>query len=149
MSSARHTPADEPFFLARTLVATMRDGDIVPLHTHPWGQLIYVSAGVLTVETPAGTWVAPPQWAVWASRGAAHGFRASGVAMLCTVYLRAGLRGLPRESGVVPVSPLLREVIARAVQIGSRARHCVPWLTTWPRRPRPGLATRRWRGGSA
>jgi AraC-like DNA-binding protein/quercetin dioxygenase-like cupin family protein len=118
MSRVRHTPADEPYFVARTLVATLRDGDTVPPHTHAWGQLIYVSSGVLTVQTAAGTWVAPPQWAVWAPRDMPHGFRASGAAALRTVYLRPGLRGLPRQGGIVAVSPLLREVIGDAVRIG-------------------------------
>jgi AraC-like DNA-binding protein len=118
MSPPRHTPADEPFFLARSLAATMRDGDVVTPHTHPWGQLIHVTSGVVTVETATGTWVAPPQWAVWAPAGVTHGFRASGVTSLQTVYLRPTLRGLPRDSGVVPVSPLLRELVVRAVHIG-------------------------------
>jgi AraC-like DNA-binding protein len=118
MSMVRHTPADERFFLARSLAASMRDGDAVTAHSHRWGQLIYVASGVVTVTTAEGTWVAPPHWAVWAAPNVAHGFRASGATALQTVYVRPTLRALPQVSGVVAVSPLLREVITAVVAVG-------------------------------
>lgn len=118
MSRIRHTPADEPYFLIRTLAAELRDGDAYDPHAHPWGQLIYVASGVVTVRTEHGTWVAPPSWAVWAPRGVAHALQAAGATALRTLYLRPTLRGQPRASGVVAVSPLLRELILRAVALG-------------------------------
>jgi hypothetical protein len=118
MSQTRHTPADEPHFLVRTLAAEFPDGRALAPHEHPWGQLIYSVSGVMTVWTEQGSWVAPPHWAVWAPAGIAHAMRFTGAASLRTLYLRPGLGGLASDSAVITVSPLLRELILRAVEIG-------------------------------
>jgi AraC-like DNA-binding protein len=141
MSRKRHTPADETHFLVRTLAAEFADGRELAPHAHSWGQLIYVASGVASVWTSQGSWVAPPHWAVWAPAGVAHGMRFTGTASMRTLYLRPGLvqpdlaqtslaeagvvqsglariAGLGPNSAVVPVSPLLRELILRAVEIG-------------------------------
>ena len=118
MSRRRHTPADERDFLVRTLASEFGDGQSLAAHAHPCGQLVYAVAGVLSVWTEQGSWVAPPHWAVWAPAGVAHAMRFTGTASLRTLYVRPGLAGQPERSGVVPVSPLLRELILRAVEIG-------------------------------
>lgn len=118
MSRKRHTPADEPFFLIRALAADHADGAALASHTHAWGQLIFAAAGLMTVTTGNGAWVTPPHWAVWAPAGVAHAIRFTGAASLRTLYLRPGRWELPRASTVVAVSPLLRELIVRAVDLG-------------------------------
>jgi AraC-like DNA-binding protein len=118
MSRRRHTPADERHFLVRTLASEFADGQSLAAHAHPWGQLVYAVAGVLSVWTEQGSWVAPPHWAVWAPAGVAHAMRFTGAASLRTLYLRPGLAGLPDRSAVITVSPLLRELVLRAVDIG-------------------------------
>ena len=117
MSRIRHTTADEPHFLVRALAAEYRDGVALAPHVHAWGQLIYSITGVMTVWTEQGTWVAPPQWAVWAPAGVAHAIRFTGAASLRTLYLRPGLARLGETSAVVPVTPLLRELVLRAVAL--------------------------------
>ena len=117
MSRIRHTTADEPHFLVRALAAEYRDGVALAPHAHAWGQLIYSITGVMTVWTEHGTWVAPPQWAVWAPAGVAHAIRFTGAASLRTLYLRPGLARLGETSAVVPVTPLLRELVLRAVAL--------------------------------
>ena len=89
MSRIRHTTADEPHFLVRALAAEYRDGVALAPHAHAWGQLIYSITGVMTVWTEQGTWVAPPQWAVWAPAGVAHAIRFTGAASLRTLYWMA------------------------------------------------------------
>jgi len=118
MSRKRHTPKDEPHFLIRTADATFADGGTLPAHAHPWGQLIYASTGVLTVWTAQGSWVAPPHWAVWAPAGIAHALRCTGVTRLRTLYLREGLAASLQRSVVIGVSPLLRALVDRAVDLG-------------------------------
>ena len=119
MSQIRHTAADEPYFLIRTLAARYASGRSTPRHVHPWGQLIYCTAGVMTVWTEAGSWVAPPQWAIWAPAGVAHELRFSGDSALRTLYLRADLAaGLPTTCVAMTVSPLLREMVVRAMELG-------------------------------
>jgi AraC-like DNA-binding protein len=118
MSRTRHAPADEPYFLMRTLAAEFSDGHALAPHAHPWGQLIYAASGLITVWTEQGSWVVPPHWAVWAPAGVSHGLRFTGAASLRTLYLRPDLASPAPASAVVEVSPLLRELILRAVQIG-------------------------------
>jgi AraC-like DNA-binding protein len=119
MSPIRRTATDEPFMLIRTLGARMPAHSDTGRHGHAWGQLIYCSAGVMTVWTESGSWVAPPRWAIWAPAGVEHGIRFAGKAELRTLYLRADLAGgLPAACAVLTVSPLLRELILRAVDIG-------------------------------
>ena len=118
MSRKRHTPSDEPHFLVRTADATFADGGRLEAHAHPWGQLIYATSGVLTVWTAQGSWVAPPQWAVWAPAEVAHALRFTGVTRLRTLYVREGLAPALKRSVVIDVSPLLRELIERAVDLG-------------------------------
>ncbi|RAI33021.1 hypothetical protein CH340_13610 [Rhodoplanes serenus] len=43
-----------------------------PWHAHPWGQLTYAIKGVLMVRTLHGTFLTPPQWAVWIPPGIEH-----------------------------------------------------------------------------
>ncbi len=105
--------------LVRTLGARMGPRDDTGRHAHDWGQLIYCEAGVMTVWTESGSWVAPPRWAIWAPAGVEHQIRFAGPAKLRTLYLRGDLAsGLPPSCAVFAVSPLLRELIVRAVTIG-------------------------------
>lgn len=119
MSRIRRTAGDEPFFVVRTLASEAADGHATGRHTHAWGQLVYCASGVMTVWTEDGAWVAPPHWAVWVPHGVLHEIRFVGRCALRTLYLRADLaEGLPGRCGVIGVSPLLRECLLRAVEIG-------------------------------
>jgi len=111
--------ADEPFMLVRSAASNHRDGDEIGRHLHDWHQLVYASAGVLTVWTERGSWIVPPHWAVWVPARVAHSIRFAGESALRTLYLRPGwTEGLPADCTAVTVSPLLRELILRAVAIG-------------------------------
>jgi AraC-like DNA-binding protein len=119
MSIKRHTAADEPFFAVRTMRTVMRDGHEIEPHAHDWHQLIYASSGIMTVSADKGLWVVPPQWAIWAPASVRHAIKFTGASSFATLYLRPGdWRDLPVESGVVAVSPLLRELILRACDVG-------------------------------
>ncbi len=115
----RHTPADEPFFVVRSLKTAPSAGHRIDAHAHDWHQLIYASAGIMTVSADKGLWVVPPQWAIWAPASVRHSIRFTGASSFATLYLRPGdWRDLPAESDVVAVSPLLRELILRACDLG-------------------------------
>jgi AraC-like DNA-binding protein len=118
MSQKRLTPEDEPYLAIRTATGAFADGAEINAHSHPWGQLIYATSGVQSVWTSEGSWVAPPGWAIWAPAGVRHSIRFTGAARLCTLYLDPALSGLPARSVVITVSPLLRELIVRAVTVG-------------------------------
>jgi AraC-like DNA-binding protein len=118
MSNIRRTAADEPFFLIRALAVQMMAAQVTGRHVHDWGQLIYCSAGVMTVWTEEGSWVAPPHWAVWVPAGVAHDIRFVGDCALRTLYLRPDVAAeLPVNCAVMTVSPLLRELVLRAVDL--------------------------------
>ena len=119
MSKTRLTRADEPYLLVRTVGAHVASASDTGRHAHHWGQFIYCASGVMTVWTQAGSWVAPPHWAVWVPPGVHHQIRFAGAAALRTLYLRDDVAaGLPSQCTVLTVSPLLRELVLRAVEIG-------------------------------
>ena len=111
--------ADEPFLLVRTLASNHPGGDAIPAHAHDWHQLIYASAGLLTVWTARGSWIVPPLWAVWVPAGIAHSIRFAGESALRTLYLRPDWAGsLAHGCRAVAIPPLLRELILEATRIG-------------------------------
>jgi len=118
MSRKRHSPADEPFFLVRSVGGDFADGNVSPAHAHRWSQLIYATSGIITVWTEHGSWVAPPHWAVWAPAGVAHALHFTGKTSVRTLYLRQDIAPQWSRSAVIGISPLLRELIVRAVDIG-------------------------------
>lgn len=103
--------------ILRALSLRYESGSRLPSHRHAWGQLVYASEGVMTVGTPQGTWVVPPQRAVWIPPETLHSVETSGTVAMRTLYLPAPrVRGLLRTCAVVPVSALLRELILHAVE---------------------------------
>ena len=105
--------------LVRTSTSDVRDGAVIATHTHDWHQLIYVRSGLMSVATAAGSWIAPPTWAVWVPAGVGHAIRFVGDSALRTVYLKTTWRtDFPGDCCALAVSPLLRELIVRATAIG-------------------------------
>ena len=105
----------------RPLGAMAKDfaaGYVIPADTHTRGQLIYAVAGVMSVRTAHGIWVVPPERAVWVPPGTLHSTRMSGDVAMRTLYVRQRecLR-LPARCCVINVTPLLRELILRAVEL--------------------------------
>ncbi|WP_198147576.1 AraC family transcriptional regulator [Sphingobium chungbukense] len=94
------------------------DGASTGWHAHPRAQLLHAIEGVMTVRSEAGTWVVPPSRALWLVAGMKHEVRMSGAVKIRTVFIDAtALDHLPKQSRVVSVSPLLRELIVAAVRI--------------------------------
>lgn len=117
MSRKRHTAEACPRLPSpvSTLTYDFEDGHVIPLHFHPEDQLVYASQGVMTIQTEQGTWVVPPQRAVWIPARIPHTIAMSGAVSMRTLYLKPRLvRSLPRTCCVVNVSPLLRELILHA-----------------------------------
>lgn len=87
-------------------------------HWHARSQLVYASAGIMTVETEQGLWVVPPQRAVWIPSGVRHVVTAAGPLTMRSVYMAPdAVPWLPSACCVVNVTPLLRELIARAAEL--------------------------------
>jgi AraC-like DNA-binding protein len=107
--------------LPRAVVGLASDFDhgvVIPFHRHRRGQLVHACSGVMTVTTREGTWVVPPQRAVWVPGGVLHRIRMSGRVGMRTAYLDAGAgAGLPSQCCVVAVSPLLQQLLLRLVAL--------------------------------
>jgi AraC-like DNA-binding protein/quercetin dioxygenase-like cupin family protein len=95
------------------------DGHHIAPHTHERAQLIFAARGVMTISTPFGAWVVPPQRALWMPAGTVHEIRMAGTVSMRTLYVRSddARECLPDTIRVVAVSPLLRELILRACSL--------------------------------
>jgi len=105
----------------RPIVTLARDTSspqYFPFHRHARAQLVYASVGVLTVVTTQGTWVVPPQQAVWVPAGIKHEVRSPGPVSMRSLYIHPDMAaGLPAYCCVVAITPLLRELILEAVSL--------------------------------
>jgi AraC-like DNA-binding protein len=94
------------------------DNHRIAAHIHQRAQLLYASAGVMTVTTKNGIWVVPPQRAVWVPMGMEHEILTCGRLSMRTLYIKGDcLADLPQECRVVTVSRLLRALILHAVSL--------------------------------
>ncbi len=91
---------------------------VVAWHSHVRAQLIYASAGIMSVMTHSGSFVVPPQRAVWIPGGVEHEVHCRGRVSLRTVYVDPGARTtLPQTCRVLEVSNLFRELIIEATHL--------------------------------
>jgi AraC-like DNA-binding protein len=91
--------------------------EILP-HSHQRAQLIYATTGTMRVATDGGVWVVPPQRALWMPAGVRHGISMLAEVTMRTLYLRDDAAAfMPDACRVLPVSPLLRELIVRATEL--------------------------------
>src|SRR6187551_1771374 len=107
--------------LPRPLAVMAKDiahGHTTDWHTHKRGQLVFTASGAIVVRTRAGTWVIPPQRAVWVPPAVEHETCTVGAVAMRTIYVQANaIARLPKHCCVVNVTPLLRELILRAAEI--------------------------------
>jgi len=88
------------------------------LPTSDWAKLLFASRGALTVVTNTGMWVVPPHQAVWVPAFVPHEFETAAGAAMQTLHVQAAAaRRLPNTCRAVHVSPLLRELLRRALQL--------------------------------
>lgn len=112
---------DENDHVARPLIAIGHDyPDSYELaeHRHRRSQFLYAATGVMAVSTPGGSWVAPPERAVWIPAGTPHSVRMVGAVQTRSVLVEPGecaRRG--GECQVVGVSPLVRHLLGDAANV--------------------------------
>ncbi len=83
-----------------------------------WGQILFTSRGTLTVHTDEGLWVVPVHQAVWVPAGVRHATEVAGGVALRLLHLHPSVRvRLPPACRIVEISPLLREVLRRAMRL--------------------------------
>ncbi|MBQ0756333.1 MAG: helix-turn-helix transcriptional regulator [Amphritea sp.] len=84
-----------------------------PFHSHGWGQLLFISDGLIQVSAKnVGYWVVPPHRAVWIPAFIEHDARTIHSVRMGNVYISPdAAKYLPSQCQVMHVTPLLRELI--------------------------------------
>lgn len=120
MHAKRSTNPEDYQRVARPVAAMPKDfasGHHIARHSHERGQLLYATRGVMRVSTGQGTWVVPPQRALWIPPGIEHEIRMSGAVAMRTLYIAPKTtRTLPTDCQVIEVSELLRALILAAME---------------------------------
>lgn len=105
----------------RPIAAMAKDfpnGSKIAPHRHRRAQLVFAAHGAMVVSTGQGTWVVPPNRAVWMPAETEHWIRTWGRVAMRTLYVRGDVAAsLPAACCVIAVSSLLRELILRAVEL--------------------------------
>lgn len=115
--------------------------DGIGWHSHFRAQLIFSESRTLRVATEKGTWLVPPQLAVFVPSGHRHSISNTAGALLLSLYLHPDLGGLlPRTCRVFEVSPLLRALLQQALTLEPQARRAE--CGTGQTAPRPDSANR-------
>jgi AraC-like DNA-binding protein len=92
------------------------DGFRIEPHSHPRAQLTWAAKGVMTVTAARGTWVVPPNRALWIPAGTEHAIRMSGPVAMRAIYVDRGVAAAVAEvCKVVLVSALLRALMLELV----------------------------------
>ncbi|MBE3639021.1 AraC family transcriptional regulator [Mangrovicoccus algicola] len=103
---------------AAPLVALASDyaaGSSVAPHSHPRDQLMHAVSGVLHVRTAQGSWVVPPDCALWIPAGCVHAVEMAGPVSMRSSYLRPGATGLAADRPrVLAMSALARALTVEA-----------------------------------
>jgi AraC-like DNA-binding protein/mannose-6-phosphate isomerase-like protein (cupin superfamily) len=103
---------------ARSVVG-LRDeypaGHTDPAHTHDRAQFLYACSGVMSVITPATTFIIPPQRALWLPVGVEHEVSCRGAVSLRTLYIDPAYVTDASVCRVVEVSDFLKALILEIV----------------------------------
>ena len=106
--------------LSRPIVTrrtTYADGYQIDPHWHGRAQFVFAVAGTMRVRTPRRAWIVPPSRALWVPARTVHEIEMHGNVEMRSLYLdEASGSGMPSSCVVLNVTPLLRELIVRAVE---------------------------------
>lgn len=81
-------------------------------HRHAWGQLNYVSHGVMQLEIAGRHFLSPPQYAVWIPPNADHSCYNRYAVVYRSVYLALEhCEGMPSEPCTLVLSPILKAIL--------------------------------------
>lgn len=107
-------------------------GHRIAPHAHRRSQLIYARQGVMRVITSEGSWIIPPERALWVPARIRHEIRCTSAVSLRTIYIgTSAIPRPPRRCVMMAVSPFMRELLLRLIEARPSARarrHLVPLI---------------------
>ena len=96
-------------------------GHHIKPHWHSRAQFLFAVAGTMRVRTPRHVWIVPPSRALWMPARTAHELQMHGVVEMRSFYLdEDAAADMPASCVVLDVTPLLRELVVRAVALPER-----------------------------
>src|SRR5205085_9282072 len=97
------------------------NGHHVDPHWHDRAQFIFAVEGTMRVRTPRRAWIVQPSRALWVPSHTVHEIQMYGVVEMRSLYVHnAAAAGMPSSCVVLNVTPLLRELVVRAVALPAR-----------------------------
>ena len=116
------TLEQEPFLVVRSFACDYTSRHSIQPHQHTWHQLLYTSTGAMTVHASRLSWMIPRGKAVFIPASYSHSIRMWGqVAMRSLAFpadVAPGELSL-QECRVLAVTPLLRELILRIIELSA------------------------------
>jgi hypothetical protein len=126
VSQTRHQPTltleQEPFLLVRSAALGYATGSHEFWHYHPWPQLLYGTAGAMTLYAGRGSWIIPGGKAIVIPRNCRHTIAMWGEVAMRTLYFSPSLDApalVSEECRVIEVTSLLRELILRVIELAA------------------------------
>ena len=112
----------EPFLAVRCMATNLVNGYVIETHVHTWHQLLCARSGAMTVYGGNWSWIAPPGTAVLIPAGTSHSIRMWGDVAARSLYFAPWVETPAlklNECRVFSVTPLLREMILRVIDLGA------------------------------
>ncbi|ROR94913.1 AraC family transcriptional regulator [Sinobacterium caligoides] len=112
----RVVDAEKPVLLYRKYI---KDTMGSAAHAHPRGQFIFSTEGITRVVTSTGVYLIPSSQAFWCPPNHKHELFFLGEVNIANLFIDpAWAKSLPSDQQVFNVSPLVRELILKATEIG-------------------------------
>jgi AraC-like DNA-binding protein/mannose-6-phosphate isomerase-like protein (cupin superfamily) len=93
-------------------------GHHIKPHWHSRAQFVFAVAGTMQIRTPRRAWIVPPSRALWVPARTVHEIQMYGVVQMHSLYMNeAAGADMPPSCVVLNVTPLLRELVVRAVAL--------------------------------
>jgi AraC-like DNA-binding protein len=107
--------------LTRAIVTrrkTYANAHCIEPHWHARAQFIFAVAGTMRVRTARRVWIVPPTRALWVPARTVHEVQMYGEVQMRSLYVNdAAGAGMPASCAVLNVTPLLKELVVRAVAL--------------------------------
>jgi AraC-like DNA-binding protein len=108
--------------MVRSSATGFSSGHVIPEHSHDWRQLLYAISGAMTVNAGRFSWMIPTGKAVFIPARRTHSIRMWGTVAMRSLYFPAEMESralFSEDCRVLSVTPLLRELILRVVELGA------------------------------